>query len=607
MAIYKNASGQKVAVFAYDKTTGAAKTGDAANITAYLSKDFAAAAAVADTNPTELDATNMAGWYVFDLTQAETDAEVLVIAPKSATADIVLEQVQVTTLDAAISSRLASGSYTAPDNATIGTLANRLTADRAGYLDKLNVSGTLAHSEAADTYKADVSGLSTLTEEQVKAQVDAALADYDGPTHAELTAATSPLATAAAIAALNNLSAAQAQTAATAALNAYDPPTKGELDSAVSGLSTFDPGTDDVHLATGELAGLSTLTAGQVNAEVDAALADYDGPTKAEMDAAKDAVLLVISQLNDLDSAGAQAAAAAALAAYDAATGADVSAAVSGLSTFNPATDDVHLATGELAGLSTLTAGQVNAEVDAALADYDGPTHAELTAATSPLATAAAIAALNNLSAAQAQTAATAALNAYDPPTHAELTAALVGIIDQQAIEDTITGALSGAEVTVDVDAIALAVYAYVSTALIAAAVIGPGAQLDGGDITVHRGDTLRLPLTGLRDLTPRTKLWWTVKAGTDRLDAAAEAQLVEGVGLTIAARMKPFTAELGALTVTDAAAGNLTITLDEAVTAKMPTGDLVWDIQMLTNAGDIDTLASGTIRFTADVTRAVV
>lgn len=40
MAIYKNVAGQRVGVFAYDKLTGAGKAGDAANITAYLSKDW---------------------------------------------------------------------------------------------------------------------------------------------------------------------------------------------------------------------------------------------------------------------------------------------------------------------------------------------------------------------------------------------------------------------------------------------------------------------------------------------------------------------------------------------------------------------------------------
>lgn len=43
----------------------------------------------------------------------------------------------------------------------LATLETRLTAARAGYLDKLNVSGTLAHSDAASTYKADISGLAT--------------------------------------------------------------------------------------------------------------------------------------------------------------------------------------------------------------------------------------------------------------------------------------------------------------------------------------------------------------------------------------------------------------------------------------------------------------
>lgn len=38
------------------------------------------------------------------------------------------------------------------------------TATRAGYVDKLNVTGTLANSDAAATYKADVSGLATSTE-----------------------------------------------------------------------------------------------------------------------------------------------------------------------------------------------------------------------------------------------------------------------------------------------------------------------------------------------------------------------------------------------------------------------------------------------------------
>jgi hypothetical protein len=171
--LYRNVSSQKIAVFAYTAATGAAKTGDAANITAYLSKDFGAAAQTNDVNPTELDATNMPGWYVFDLMQAETNAEVLVLAAKSATAGVVVDQMQVFTQDASISSRASQAS-----------------------VDDVPTNAELA----------------------------AALAGADD-------------ATLAAIAALNNLSQAQAQTAATAALNAYDPPTKAELDSGLAALN----------------------------------------------------------------------------------------------------------------------------------------------------------------------------------------------------------------------------------------------------------------------------------------------------------------------------------------------------------------------------------
>jgi hypothetical protein len=61
----------------------------------------------------------------------------------------------------------------------IDDLETRLTAARAGYLDKLNVSGTLAHSDAAATYQADVSALAleaTLTAIKGAGWIDETLA-----------------------------------------------------------------------------------------------------------------------------------------------------------------------------------------------------------------------------------------------------------------------------------------------------------------------------------------------------------------------------------------------------------------------------------------------
>lgn len=84
----KNTASQKFIVFAWDTTTGLAKTGDAANITAYVSKDYGTVTVLGDTSATEMDATNAKGYYLFDATQGETNAEVLMVSAKSSTANI---------------------------------------------------------------------------------------------------------------------------------------------------------------------------------------------------------------------------------------------------------------------------------------------------------------------------------------------------------------------------------------------------------------------------------------------------------------------------------------------------------------------------------------
>ena len=86
----KNVAGQKLIVFAFDSTTNLPKTGDAANITAYVSKDFGTVTVLGDTSAAEMDATNAKGYYLFDLTQAETNADTLLFSAKSSTANIVV-------------------------------------------------------------------------------------------------------------------------------------------------------------------------------------------------------------------------------------------------------------------------------------------------------------------------------------------------------------------------------------------------------------------------------------------------------------------------------------------------------------------------------------
>lgn len=88
--MFKNVASQKFYVFAYDSTTNAPKTGDAANITAYVAKDWGSATVLGDTSAAEVDATNAKGMYVFDATQGETNGDTLMVSAKSSTSNIVV-------------------------------------------------------------------------------------------------------------------------------------------------------------------------------------------------------------------------------------------------------------------------------------------------------------------------------------------------------------------------------------------------------------------------------------------------------------------------------------------------------------------------------------
>lgn len=82
----KNTAGQKWYVFAFDRTTSSPVTGDALNITAKVSIDYGAATALGDLNPAEVED----GYYMFDLTQAETNGDHIAILPESTTPNVVV-------------------------------------------------------------------------------------------------------------------------------------------------------------------------------------------------------------------------------------------------------------------------------------------------------------------------------------------------------------------------------------------------------------------------------------------------------------------------------------------------------------------------------------
>lgn len=88
VAIERNTPSQKVYVTAVDTSTNALKTGDATNITAYVSIDGGALTPLTDTSATEVSSTNAPGTYEFDLTQAETNGISLLFTAKSTTANV---------------------------------------------------------------------------------------------------------------------------------------------------------------------------------------------------------------------------------------------------------------------------------------------------------------------------------------------------------------------------------------------------------------------------------------------------------------------------------------------------------------------------------------
>jgi hypothetical protein len=175
----KNTANQKWTVFAFDATTGLPATGDAANITANLRLDGGAANAVDDTNPTELED----GYYVFDITQAETNADHIIICPQSSTSDIVVIGVP-------------GAVWTTPAKQA-ATLA---AADVSGNLP-VNVTqwkGSTAPDNTGDAFArlgTNGAGLSALPwnsawDAEVQSECTDALNAYDPPTNAEMNART---------------------------------------------------------------------------------------------------------------------------------------------------------------------------------------------------------------------------------------------------------------------------------------------------------------------------------------------------------------------------------------------------------------------------------
>jgi hypothetical protein len=81
----KNEPNQKWRIIAF-RSDNTRVTGDAANITAKIAIDHGPPVPLTDLNPTETED----GYYLFDLTQAETNGWVLELYPESTSPDVLV-------------------------------------------------------------------------------------------------------------------------------------------------------------------------------------------------------------------------------------------------------------------------------------------------------------------------------------------------------------------------------------------------------------------------------------------------------------------------------------------------------------------------------------
>lgn len=135
-------------------------------------------------------------------------------------------------------------------------------------------------------------------------------------------------------------------------------------------------------------------------------------------------------------------------------------------------------------------------------------------------------------------------------------------------------------------------------------------ATITGSAISIQRGDTTSISLTGLGNISTRTKLWFTIKDSVQDHDTQSKVMVRENVGLIYVNGMTPTQAGLAAsdaaLNVTDETTGAVTIVLSAMLTAMLtPDTGLVYDIQMLTASG-VTTLTSSTATVVGDVTQAI-
>jgi len=352
---------------------------------------------------------------------------------------------------------------------------------------------------------------------------------------------------------------------------------------------------------------LNDLSAAEVNAEADTALADYGASTHDDPDPSGhiDAAISSRSSHDDPDPSG------------------HIDAAISSRSSHDDPGPDI-------AALNDLSEAQVKTQADQALTDYAPSTHddpgPEIAALNDPTADAI-VAAIEAgllgdwadggrldllLDAVKAQTD-QLAFSSGDVIATVDGEEVTVGDIAVAALakfatQDTgETEAADGSVATLatgeTASLTASAIWTYATRTLTELAVSSDAYDvLTAIGMTVHRGDTFTRTWNNL-SLSDADKIWFTLKTQKADADSDALVQIDLATGLLYAHGEAAEDATQGAISNTDT---SVTVVIDKAITAGLaPAGAVYYDIQKADADGDVTTLVHGEAEIVADITRA--
>lgn len=128
-----------------------------------------------------------------------------------------------------------------------------------------------------------------------------------------------------------------------------------------------------------------------------------------------------------------------------------------------------------------------------------------------------------------------------------------------------------------------------------------------GTNISVLRGDTLSIPITGLGSLASRTKLYFTVRKVKSLDDDASEIQIEEAANLLYIGGSSPSTpisATDGTLTVNDETDGDITVLLKPIASTALGAHEYFYDVQLVGVDASVSTKRVGSFTVVQDVTR---